>query len=144
MTDNINQAESTKSIGGWLLLPAIVFILLPSRNLYIILTAINRLPPERASDPRTWIIGAIEIILIIGFFSIAYLLFKKRRVVIRGAVILMVSFIALEITQLIIKMFQYDQYSLYMLHDLIQACVISAFVIPYFMKSKRVKETFVK
>lgn len=136
-------SEYSCGIKGWLIFYAIVLVVVPIQKLSVILRCFNRLPPERTSDPRTWIIGIIEIILIVAFFSVAYLFFRKRRIAIRSIIFLMATFISLELIQFIIKMFQYDQYNLYMFLCLIKTIVIAAIFIPYFLKSKRVKETFV-
>ena len=137
-------SEYPSGIKGWLIFYAIVLIAVPIQKLTVILHTINRLPPERTSDPRTWFIGITEIILIITFFVVAYLFFSKRRIAIQSIIILMATFICLELIQFILKMLQYDQYNVNMFLDLIKTGVIVSMFIPYFMKSKRVKDTFIK
>ncbi len=138
------SSEYPSGIRGWLIFYSIVLIVVPIQKLTIILHTINRLPPERYSDPRTWFIGITEIVLIIAFFVVAYLFFSKRRIAIQSIIILMPTFICLELIQFILKMFQYDQYNLNMFLDLIKTSVIVLLFIPYFMKSQRVKNTFIK
>ncbi len=149
MTDNTNKggSESIEGIAGWLLIPAIGLILLPIRNLSIILfgimTSFNRLPPERTSDPRTWIIGAMELMMIVALATIALFFFKKRRITVPAIIVLMAAYIPFELIQVLIKSFQYSQITVYMFRGLVEALVISGIFIPYFMKSHRVKNTFI-
>jgi hypothetical protein len=146
MTDATHSdvSESVKGISGWLLIPAIGLILLPIRNLYIILFTINRLPLEVTSDPRTWVIGAMEIILIAALVVVAFFFFKKRRIAITSIIVLMAACIPFEVVQIVIKFFQYDQLNVYTFRGLVEALIISSVFIPYFMKSQRVKNTFTR
>ncbi len=145
MTDNTNKdgSESIEGIAGWLLIPAIGLILLPIRNLSIILFSINRLPSERTSDPRTWIIGAMELMMIVALATVALFFFKKRRITVPAIIVLMAAYIPFELIQVLIKSFQYSQITVYMFRGLVEALVISGIFIPYFMKSHRVKNTFI-
>ncbi len=138
------RSASPEGIGGWLLVPAIGLILLPLRNLYIILFTINRLPLERTSDPRTWVIGAMEIILIAALVAVAIFFFKKRRIAITAIIVLMAACIPFEVVQIVIKSFQYDQLNVYMFRGLLETLITSSVFIPYFMKSQRVKSTFIR
>jgi riboflavin transporter FmnP len=146
MTDATHSdvSESVKGISGWLLIPAIGLVLLPIRNLYIILFTINRLPLEVTSDPRTWVIGAMEIILIAALVVVAFFFFKKRRIAITSIIVLMAACIPFEVVQIVIKFFQYDQLDVYTFSGLVEAFIISSVFIPYFMKSQRVKNTFTR
>ena len=145
MADNNTTVSSAscEGIGGWLLVPAIGLILLPIRNLYIILFTINRLPSEVTGDPRTWVVGAMEIILIAALVAVAIFFFKKRRIAITAIIVLMAASIPFELVQLVIKSFQYDRLNAHMFRGLVEALIISSIFIPYFIKSQRVKNTFI-
>lgn len=133
-------------IGGWLIIPAIGLILGPIFSvvqLFISLNLISNFSPELFNNPLFWISALINIAIIIFAIIVAFFFFKKRNIAVKLIIWFMVAGILSSLVQFILLSFIFNETNYDDLMPFIHACVYGAIWIPYFMKSKRVKNTFI-
>ena len=105
---------------------------------------IQSFAPELTSDPRLWFSGMIDVAMIVAAIIVAVLFFKKRRVAVRAIIGLMVASIFANFVQALLNAAMFEEVDTDTVKPVIHACVFGATWIPYFLKSKRVKNTFVE
>ena len=100
----------------------------------------QRFAPEMISDPRLWLIGVIEIGMMVATILVAILFFRKRPIAVPAIIALMAAAIFISIIQAILtaQVFGYLDFA-----STLQTSIYAALWIPYFLRSKRVKNTFV-
>ena len=122
-------------IGGWLIIPAIGMVLAPVRGLTTIATALIATALEHVE------IGPTFVLVIAQFPIVLYLavMFFQRRAVVPNFIIGALGFFAFN------AIFEFlDWGSARDLPRVLAASVNAAIWIPYFIISKRVKQTFVR
>ena len=134
-----------KGIAGWLIIPAIGLVLAPIKSaamLFMGLSMIQSFAPELTSDPRLWLSGLIDIAMIIATVIVAVLFFKRRQVAVRAIIALMLASVVANLVQVLLNAAMFKEVDVDTIKPVIHACVFGAIWIPYFLKSKRVKNTF--
>lgn len=132
-----------KGIAGWLIIPAIGLVLAPIKSaamLFMGLSMIQSFAPELTGDPRLWLSGAIDIAMIVATIIVAVLFFKKKSIAVRAIISLMAASILGNIVQAFLNVAMFEEVDT--IKPVIHACVFGAIWIPYFLKSRRVKNTF--
>ncbi len=145
-SDHTDVSTMPKGIGGWLIIPAIGLVLGPIKTAVISLQDINTIQsfaPELLSDVRLWVGIVINVAMIIAAIVVAILFFSKRRVAVMAIISLMIASIVASIIQLLMGVAIFGEVSSGGINPLLHACVFATIWIPYFVKSKRVKNTFV-
>ena len=147
--DKIETDSSTipRGIGGWLIIPAIGLVLSPIKSLTMLIMGIKMIQsftPELLSDARLWISGLIDVTLIIATLVVTVFFFKKRRIAVQAIIGLMAASIVASAIQTFLNMSMIGEVDSDTIKPIVHACVFGAIWIPYFLKSKRVKNTFVK
>ena len=145
MTEEQTVKPEPKGIAGWLIIPAIGLVLAPIKSAAMLfrgLSMIQSFAPELTSDPRLWCFGLIDIAMIIATIIVAVIFFKKRRIAVRAIIGLMVASIFANLVQSLLNAAMFEEVDADTVKPVIHACVFSAVWIPYFLKSKRVKNTF--
>jgi len=146
MTEN----ENIKGISGWLIIPAISFILMPIIQIFSISNNVSIL---KNSDLFDFFIGDsalrilnifsvfINILFLFAFIFAGYLFFKKLKLFPN-------YFCWFLITQAIFKIILLTWYFLIEykipdnINELVGSIVVVIIWVPYFKRSKRVKNTF--
>jgi hypothetical protein len=138
---------SYSGIGGWLLLPAIGLVLSP---IFILLFVNSRIVPFFTAAQFIGVSGELRTMLILDLvlnlamfvynIVIAVFFFKKRKILPK----LVITLYALNLFFLLSDRFVFltlnsEQFTL----GLVRGILSSLIWIPYFLVSKRVKETFV-
>jgi len=142
---NQKQQTELRGISGWLIIPAINFVFAPIKatiTFFMGISMIQSFVPELTSDPRLWLSGSIDILMIIAIIIVAFLFFKKRRSAIKFIIWLMVASILVSLIQAFLHASMFNEMDDKTIGSFIHASVIGAIWIPYFIKSKRVKNTF--
>jgi threonine/homoserine efflux transporter RhtA len=101
---------------------------------------IQSFAPEMTDDPRLWFTGLIDVAMIVAAIVVAVLFFEKRRVAVRAIIGLMIASILASVVQVLLNRAMFAKVDP---QPVIHACVYGAIWIPYFLKSKRVRNTFV-
>lgn len=143
--ENQKQQTELKGISGWLIIPAIGLVLAPisaSISFFMGISMIQSFAPELTNDPRLWLIGSIDILMIIAGIIVAFLFFKKRRSAIKFIIWLMVASILANLIEVFLNASMFNEMDYETIKPFIHASVYGAIWIPYFIKSKRVKNTF--
>lgn len=143
----IEAVHNPRGIAGWLLIPAIGLIFAPIisiRNNYIAMGAIKESYPELFIDIRFWVALLIDLAFIIATICVATFFFQKKRFVPQAFIGLMLATIIATIIGKalfipIVKIFNFENFQ-----SVVSICVNSAIWIPYFLISKRVKNTFIQ
>ena len=150
-TDELTNAhapvEAPSGIGGWLIIPAIGLVWAPimsAMNLVLSITLLKMVDPEMANDSRLWIIWLIDVAIIAATVSVAWAFFSHRRVAVKAIILLMVAIIAASVVQLLLNARVSGADTFDNATSVVRPCVFSAIWIPYFLKSRRVKNTFIK
>jgi hypothetical protein len=148
-------------IGGWLLLPALVMVISPLRIAYDFYQTFSPIlkptiwilllrPGNPLHNPPLAALLAWEIIANAAFFAftiwLAFLFFKKRKNVPKLYIYWLLLSCALQIADLFFSSFVpivADQSHANAFKELAKAAIGAAIWMPYFLKSKRVKNTFV-
>lgn len=151
----IEQKPGPRGIGGWLIIPAVSLVLAPIKSaagLFMEISTIQSFAPELTSDPRIWLYGVIHVAMIVATIIVAVLFFKKKRNAVPAIIGLMAASILANIVRaclvqasLNVAMFEevgFEEVGAETFKPVIHACVFAAVWIPYFVKSKRVKNTF--
>jgi hypothetical protein len=145
-SDRTDVGAVPKGIGGWLIIPAIGLVLGIIKAAVIFSQDINTIQiftPELLSDVRLWVGIVINAVMIIAAIVVAILFFSKRRVAVMAITILMIASIVGSVIQLLLGVAIFGEVSSDGINPVLHACVFAAIWIPYFVKSKRVKNTFV-
>ena len=146
LSDHTDVSAVPKGIGGWLIILAIGLVLGPIKavvSLIMGISMIQNFAPELLSDARIWITGVIDVAMIIAAIIVAILFFKKRRFVVVAIISLMAASIMASIIQLLLGISIFGEASSDDINPVLHAFVFAAIWIPYFLKSKRVKNTFI-
>ena len=143
--EGLKEKKELTGIGGWLVLPAIGLVLSPFAAIMFIIMDLEAMEDM----PRYQHLFAFEIgaNVIIALFAVvaAFLFFSKNKMTPKVAIAFLVTNLALMLigTVMIVEEFgsgvDSEAYT-----DLIRSVVAAAIWIPYFINSKRVKNTFVK
>lgn len=144
---NITSNEAPKGIAGWLVIPAIGLILAPIKSIVMLIMGIitiQSLTPELIGDVRFWLLCLIEAVMIIAAITVAIFFFKGLRIAIRAVIILMVASIVASAIEAFLNISMFGEADFETVKPIIHTSVYSAVWIPYFLKSKRVRNTFVK
>lgn len=139
-------STATKGIGGWLIIPAIGLVLGPIKaviGLFLGVNTIQSFAPELLSDVRLWVSGIIDVAMVIAAIIVAILFFKERRIAVVAIISLMAASIVASFIQFLLNMSMFGETSSDDINPILHACVFASIWIPYFVKSKRVKNTFV-
>jgi hypothetical protein len=145
-SDNTDVSTVPKGIGGWLIIPAIGLVLGPIKalvSLFLGIGMIQSFAPELLSDVRLWVSGVIDVAMIIAAIIVAILFFRERRIAVVAIISLMIASIVSGVIQLLLSTAMLGKASSDDINPVLHACVFAAIWIPYFGKSKRVKNTFV-
>ncbi|OHB49717.1 MAG: hypothetical protein A2Y10_06045 [Planctomycetes bacterium GWF2_41_51] len=138
-------ALKIRGIGGWLTIPAIGLVCAPiisTLQFFVGISNIQTFMPELTSDLRLWFSGVIDIVMIIAAIIIAVLFFKHRRSAISAFIGLIIASIFANLIQALINASIFKEVTIDSINPVIAVCVYATIWIPYFMKSKRVKNTF--
>ena len=137
-----------KGIAGWLIIPAILLVWSPIAMVVDIVQGIRIIQiftpelPELMSD--LWLSYSINLAIIVATVVAAVLFFKKRRIAVPAFVGLMAAYIVASIIQAFLSAAILQEIDVADIIDSVgRSCVQGAVWIPYFLKSKRVKNTFV-
>lgn len=133
-------------ISGWLLLPAIGFVLGPVIGTISLIAALG-LYSEVASAGYGGIY-ALELIVMVGLLGLtvyaAWLFFTKKREAPRVIIILLFVSIAASGFLLLVELRSgAEVFAVESIKQLIRSSIAAAIWVPYFRSSKRVKATFV-
>ena len=143
-----SPSHKTSPIGlsGWLIIPAIGLVFAPIKTVIMEILGIKMLLmffPEILLDIRFWFILILDVVLIIAFIVVANMFFRKRFVAMRGIILLMLASIGVNIIQFILNTSIFDELTYDVFKPVLHATVFAAVWIPYFKKSRRVKNTFI-
>ena len=139
-------STAPKGIGGWLVIPAIGLVLGPIKVVIMLfqgIIMIQSFAPELLSDARFWVSGVIDVAMVIAAIIVAILFFKERHIAVVAIISLMAASIVANAIQLFLSIAMFGKASSGGINPVLHACVFAAIWIPYFVKSKRVKNTFV-
>ncbi len=141
-----DSSATPKGIAGWLIIPAIGLVLGPISSLAALIMGINMIQsfaPELHGVVRLWLSGLIDVAMIIATIVVAVFFFKKRRIAVHAIVGLMAASIIVSTIQTFLNVSMFGEVDSDTIEPIVHACVFGAVWIPYFLKSKRVKNTFV-
>lgn len=141
------RMPAPKGIGGWLVLPAIGLVVGPGLSILLLLGWARLLPildPELKGDARFWALALLDGASIAATVAVAVLFFLKRRSAVPAIIGLMVASILISLVQLFLSSALFGGMDGQDIKPVIHATVYGAIWIPYFLVSKRVKETFVR
>jgi len=145
--DKISDQSSTlKGIYGWLFIPAIGLVLAPLKSLFGLITGIGMIrnyAPELLSDARLWLSGLIDVFMIIATIIVAILFFTMRRITVQAIICLLLASIIANSVQTFLNVNMFDEANPDTYMPIVHSIVYASIWIPYFMMSKRVKNTFV-
>jgi len=134
-------------IRGWLIIPAIGLILAPLKSAIMLvlgLLILKTVQPDLLSKSLLWFNGLIDIAMILATIIVAVLFFSRRRVAVKAIIALLTASIVANIFQLMINTILFNEILDASVKSVLHACVFAAIWIPYFIRSKRVKNTFVE
>lgn len=140
-----NEKAEPSGIGGWLIIPAIGLILAPIKaavTLFLGIITIQNFTPELTGDPRLWLIGLIDAALIIACIVVAVLFFRERRIAVPAFIGLMATVVIAAAVQVALGISLFGEADADAGKAILGPCVYAAIWIPYFLLSKRVKNTF--
>lgn len=140
-----NSTPGPKGIAGWLIVPAIGLVIAPIKStitFLMVFDLVRTLAPELHSDPRLWLVWLIEVGVIVAVIAVAVLFFMKRRAAVPAMIGLMVAIICAGIAQAGLNASLFGEIDDETTRSIVGRCVYGAVWIPYFLRSKRVKNTF--
>ncbi len=141
-----NEKGQPSAIGGWLIIPAIGLILAPIKaaaGLFWGIDTIQRFTPELTGDPTLWLTGLIDAALIIACIVVAVLFFEKQRIAVPAFIGLVAAVPIAAAVQVALRVSLFGEADAAdILKAIVGPCVYAAIWIPYFLLSKRVKNTF--
>ena len=154
MTENVEQLESSVEtvdqklvgIGGWLILPAIGFVLGPIIGVIGLIAALGMYSDvASASYGGIYTLEIIVIVGLLGFMVYAATLFFRKKTNAPGTIITLfiVSVVASGVLLVVELGAGAEVFAVETGKQLIQEIISAAIWIPYFRVSKRVKATFV-
>ena len=153
--DSIRQAATRKvdedrpelrGISGWLVLPAIGLVLGPiwtTYSDYASFTLIRSLTPEVLDNPKVLSGFVLDAILVLATVIVAFLFFGKRQEAVRAMIGLMVVSVVASFIGAILMVDVFGEADIESIKPVLQTGVYAAIWIPYFLKSQRVRNTFV-
>jgi len=138
-------AEPVEGIAGWLMLPAISLVFSPvmtTVNLFLGWNMMEAVAPEYLSDPRFWTVCMIEVGMIAASLWVAVLFFRKRRGAVRAVIVLLLAAVAAKVGESLLNGSMFGVEAREIGTAALRGAVPAALWIPYFLKSKRVRNTF--
>jgi len=141
-----NNTKELSGIGGWLLIPAIGLIFAPIKALlffYLGINTIQNFSPELLEDYRFWLIGLIDIVGIVAVIIVAVLFFKKLIFAKKAIIGLMAAMFIAASFQALLNLSIFGEGDFEFFKPVLHTFVYGSIWIPYFLKSKRVENTFV-
>lgn len=141
-----DSSAAPKGVAGWLLIPAIGLVLAPIKSLAALIMGIKMtqsFAPELLGDARLWLSGLIDVAMIIATIVVAVFFSKKQRIAVQAIIGLMAVSIVANAIQVFLNVSMFGEVDSDTIEPIVHACVFGAVWIPYFLKSKRVKNTFV-
>jgi len=139
-----NQNIGPKGISGWLIIPAINFLCAPIYAILGLLLSIGMIQdfaPQLTNSPQMWLISIIDAAMIIATIVVAFFFFKKKKIAVRLIICLFSASIFVNLIEVPLISSIFNETSI---SSVARSCVFGAVWIPYFLKSKRVKNTFIE
>lgn len=134
-------------IAGWLLIPALGLVWAPIIStawIYLNISLVLTTSPDLFDDPRLWLRLALDVITVITAITVAVIFFMKKRIAISAVVGLLLFVIVVNCVQALLGFSMSGSFDYETIKPIIHTSVYGAVWIPYFLKSKRVKNTFTK
>lgn len=134
-------------IAGWLVIPALGLVWAPIISIawiYINISLVKSTSPDLFDDPRIWLRLSLDSITVITAISVAVLFFMKKRIAIPAVIGLLLFVIGVNCVQALLGASMSGSVDYETIKPIIHTSVYGAVWIPYFLKSKRVKNTFIK
>jgi hypothetical protein len=141
-----DQSSILKGIYGWLVIPAIGLVLAPLMSLFGLITGIGMVQThasELLSDARLWLSGLIDVFMITATIIVAILFFTMRRITVQAVICLLIASVIANSAQAFLNVNMFDKVETDTYMPIVHSIVYASIWIPYFMMSKRVKNTFV-
>lgn len=141
------EPTQSRPIGGWLVIPAISLslgILTSALGICFGIYMLLRADQETFADMRVWALLIIELAVLVYAIYAAALFFSKRREAIRAMIILMAAGIVAGTGTTALLLSLSGEASTDAIKPLLRSFVVAAIWIPYFLMSKRVRETFTR
>lgn len=144
-----NESISDKElvgINGWLIIPAMGLVFAPIKSITMFLISFNfiqGLTPELLEDFRFILIGIIDILIVVFTIIVAVFFFKKRLLAIKAIIGLMIATIIATIIQAFLNESMFGELEIDTIKPILHSIIFSLIWIPYFLKSIRVKNTFI-
>lgn len=144
-----NESISDKKlvgINGWLIIPAMGLVFAPIKLITMFLISFNfiqDLTPELFEDFRFILICIIDILIVVFAIIVAIFFFKKRLLAIKAIISLMIATIIAAIIQAFLNVEMFGELDIDTIKPILHSIIFSLIWIPYFLKSIRVKNTFI-
>jgi len=149
--DVVAAEQELKGIAGWLVFPAIGLVLSPITSVAVSVMNLKMIQvsaPDLFRDSRLWFIILIEVVATVMTIAVAVLFFKKRRIAVHACIGLLAVWVVAALAQTLLSIAMFKKSDADAIKLVIRSCVgaafWAAFWIPYFLKSKRVKNTFIE
>jgi hypothetical protein len=145
--DVVAAEQELKGIAGWLIIPAIGLVLSPIVSVAMNVMGLKMIQvsdPDLLRDSRLWFIILIYVVTTVMTIVVAVLFFKKRRIAVHACIGLLAVLVLAGLVQTLLSVAIYKKIDADTIEPVIRSCVCAAFWIPYFLKSKRVKNTFIE
>lgn len=144
-------SDGPSGIGGWLMLPAVGLVIVPILTAVTLAVALPQIiallpDPELSANFRAALL--VDTVVTVGFLAFlvftAIAFFSKKPFLPRLMVTLLIVQVALALVNVAIwEDFASDsELAGVLVRDIVGSCVSAAIWIPYFLVSKRVKNTF--
>jgi hypothetical protein len=127
-----------KGIGGWLIVPAVGLVLLPIVKLIAWIEAWPDFINAARDDPGWWLLAILDFSLILAVILVAVLFFQKRPVAVAAVVAFLLANIVINFLEAM-----FTQVTAETIWPAFCASIYAIILIPYFLRSKRVKNTFI-
>jgi len=135
-----------RGIRGWLLIPAIGLVLGPIVFLGQTVAGfyfIQVFWPELLGDARFWLSTMIGVAMMLVGVVLAVLFFQKRRIAVLALIWFTAAQVPLNIINACLIGFMFGEWGFGTIKGVVHSCVGASIWIPYFLKSKRVHNTFI-